>query len=63
MSFVIILIVFFGIAVGVLSFFLIRLIVMPKRLSAVAELIKQGRYQAATKAVKSMLAKEPRNAA
>jgi len=46
MSFVIILIVFFGIAVGVLSFFLIRLIVMPKRLSAVAELIKQGRYQA-----------------
>ena len=63
MSFVIILIVFFGIAVGVLSFFLIRMIVTPKRLSAVADLIKQGRYQAATKAVKAMLAKEPRNAA
>ncbi|PKL25506.1 MAG: restriction endonuclease [Spirochaetae bacterium HGW-Spirochaetae-3] len=62
MSFVVILIVFFGVAVGILSYFLIRMIVMPKRLSAVSDLIKQGRNQAAGKIVKTMLAKEPRNA-
>lgn len=63
MSFVVILIVVFGIAVGILSYFLIRMIVMPKRLSAVADLLKQGRTQSATKIVKAILAKEPRNAA
>ncbi len=63
MSFVVILIVVFGIAVGILSYFLIRMIVMPKRLSTVADLIKQGRTQSATKIVKAILAKEPRNAA
>ena len=63
MSFVAILIVLLGVAVGILSYFLIRIIVIPKRLSAVSDLIKQGRYQAANKIVKSMLTKEPRNAA
>ncbi|MBU0928946.1 MAG: tetratricopeptide repeat protein [Spirochaetes bacterium] len=63
MSFVVILIVFFGIAVGILSVFLIRMIALPKRLSAVADLIKQGRSPAAAKIVKAILAKEPRNAA
>jgi len=62
MTFVVFLIIIFGIAVGVLSYFLIRMIVMPKRLSAVTEMIKQGRTQAATKIIKSILAKEPRNA-
>lgn len=62
MSFVIVLIIFFGIAVGVLSYFLIRMIVMPKRLSAVADLLKQGRLQVAGKLVKAILVKEPRNA-
>lgn len=63
MSFTIVLIIFFGVAVGILSYFLIKMIIMPKRLSAVAELLKQGRSQAANKVVKSILAKEPRNAA
>jgi len=63
MSLIVILIVVFGIAVGILSYFLIRMIVMPKRLSTVADLIKQGRTQSATKVVKAILAKEPRNSA
>ena len=63
MSFIVILIIFFGVAVGILSYFLIRMIVMPKRLSAVSDLIKQGRTQAANKIVKAILVKEPRNAA
>ena len=37
------------------------MLVLPRRLSSVADLIKQGRYQLATKAVKAVLAKEPRN--
>jgi len=62
MSTVVILIIFFGIAVGVLAYFLIKMLILPRRLSAVAELLKQGRLQAATKTVKAILAKEPRNA-
>ena len=63
MSFLVILIIFFGVAVGILSIFLVRMIIMPKRLSAVMDLLKQGRSQAAQKIVKAILAKEPRNAA
>ncbi|MBN2874170.1 MAG: tetratricopeptide repeat protein [Spirochaetales bacterium] len=62
MSFIVILIIIFGIAVGVLSYFLIRMILMPKRLSAVSDLLKQNRNAAATKLVKAILAREPRNA-
>ena len=63
MSFVAILIIIFGIAVGVLSYFLIRMIVLPKRLSSVSDMLRQGRTQAATKVVKAILSKDPRNAA
>lgn len=63
MSLIVILIIFFGVAVGILSIFLIRMIVMPKRLSAVSDMLKQGRIQAAFKVVKAILAREPRNAA
>lgn len=63
MSIVVVLIIFFGIAVGVLSYFLIRMIVVPKRISAVAELIKQNRMNTATKAIKAILARDPRSPA
>ncbi len=62
MSAVVVLIIFFGIAVGVLAYFLIRMLVLPRKLSSVADFLKQGRLQAAAKAVKAILAKEPRNA-
>lgn len=61
MSFIVVLIIIFGIAVGVLSYFLIKMILTPKRLSVVDDLLKQGRIQAATKIVKAILAKESRN--
>lgn len=63
MSAIVVLIILFGIAVSVLAFFLIRMIVMPRKLSAVMDMVKQGRTQAAAKAVKAILSKEPRNAA
>jgi tetratricopeptide (TPR) repeat protein len=63
MPFIVILIIFFGIAIGILSVFLIRMIVMPKRMSNVADLLKQGRNQAAERIVKSIILREPRNPA
>ncbi len=62
MSFVVILIIFFVIAVAVLSFLLIRMLIQPRRLGSVLELIKQNRLPQAAKVVKAILAKEPRNA-
>jgi tetratricopeptide (TPR) repeat protein len=62
MSFIVILIIFFGIAIGILSVFLIRMIIMPKRLSNVVDLLKQGRHQVAERIVKNVIAKEPKNA-
>ncbi|GAB1432661.1 tetratricopeptide repeat protein [Spirochaetota bacterium] len=62
MSVVVILIIVFALAVTVLGVFLAKMIIMPKKLSAVADLIKQGRTQPASKIVKNILGKEPKNA-
>jgi len=62
MSVVVILIIVFALAVTVLGVFLAKMIIMPKKLSAVADLIKQGRTQPAAKIVKNILGKEPKNA-
>jgi thioredoxin-like negative regulator of GroEL len=35
--------------------------ILPRKLSSVADFLKQGRLQAASKAVKAILTKEPRN--
>ncbi len=61
MSIMIILTVVSGVGVGVIAFFLVRLIIAPRRLSAVAELIKQGRYQPAERAARAIIAKDQRN--
>jgi tetratricopeptide (TPR) repeat protein len=63
MSNVIVLIIVSGVAVAALGYLLIRMIISPRKLSAVADLIRQNRIPAATKTVKSILSKEPRNAA
>lgn len=62
MPVVVILIIVFALAVTVLGVFLAKMIIMPKKLSAVADLIKQGRTQPAAKIVKNILGKEPKNA-
>ncbi|MCX7025391.1 MAG: tetratricopeptide repeat protein [Spirochaetes bacterium] len=61
MSITIILTIVTGVGVGVLAFFIVKMVISPKRLSAVAELIKQGRYQAAERAARALIAKDQRH--
>ena len=63
MSIVIVFIIFFGVAIGILIFFLVRMLTNPHRISAVADLLKQGRLPAAQKLAKSILAKDPKYSA
>lgn len=61
MNFVFFLILLLGTGIGVLVFFIVRSVIAPKRIEAISGLIKQGKPQAATKAAKAILAREPRN--
>ncbi len=61
MEITIVIIIFLVIIVGAISFFLIRMLVSPKKMSTVLEMIKQNRFQPATKAVKAIMAKDPKN--
>ncbi len=58
---IIILIIILGAAVGLITFFVIRSILAPKRVTALANLIKQGKNSQAIRAAKNILAKDPRD--
>ena len=58
----VLIIIILGCSVGVAVFFLLRSVLTPKRISALADLVKAGKAQAAIKAAKALLAKDPRNA-
>ncbi len=62
MSFVMILIIVIGAGVGVLAIFLVRMVVTPKQLAAVKDMIKQGRLAAAARIVRGIIAKTPTSA-
>jgi tetratricopeptide (TPR) repeat protein len=51
-----------AIGIGLLVFFLVRSLLMPRQINAISELIKNGRTQAAAKAIKALIAKNPRHA-
>ena len=57
----IVLIIIVGVGVGVLAVFVIRMILSPKKISAVAELIRQNRLSAAAKIIKAILVKDQKN--
>lgn len=59
---IIVLIVFLGVGIGIATFFIVRLLVSPKKLARVEQLLKQKKAPAAIKAGKQLLAKDPRNA-
>ena len=48
--------------IGFLLFFIIRSVIAPKRAEMLSGLLKQGKAQAAVKAAKGIIAREPRNA-
>lgn len=52
-----------AIGIGVLAFFIIRSLLMPRQIAAIAALVKNGRTQAAAKAIRALIAKNPRHAA
>ncbi len=61
MTGLILLIIVLGAGIGVLLFFIIRSLVAPKRVALLQTLLKQGKAQAAIKAAKNIVAREPRN--
>jgi tetratricopeptide (TPR) repeat protein len=62
MTGILFLIIALGAGIGFLLFFIIRSIIAPKRVELLAGLLKQGKAQAAIKAAKNIIAREPRNA-
>lgn len=62
MTIVVIIIIVLGVGIGFLTFFLVRSIIAPKRVEMLVAYLKQGKYQVAAKAAKSLIAKDPRNA-
>jgi len=61
MSGVIITIIFLGIIIGVITFFLIKSIILPKKIATIEELIKQGKINSAVRTAKHIISKDPRN--
>lgn len=60
-SSIIILIIILGSALGIFLFFIIKSFVKPHQVQNIANLIKQGKSQMATRAAKAVLAKDSRN--
>ena len=61
MQFVFIIIIFLGIVVGVITYFLIKSFIAPRRVASLENLYKHGKYSQAVKIAKAILAREPRN--
>lgn len=61
MTGLIFLIIILGAGIGILLIFIIKSLIAPKRVALLQTLLKQGKTQAAIKAAKSIIAKEPRN--
>jgi tetratricopeptide (TPR) repeat protein len=56
------LIIILGVGIGFLIFFVIKSLVAPQRVEALAGLIKKGRIQTAIKAAKRIVTQDPKNA-
>ncbi|AFG37512.1 tetratricopeptide repeat protein [Spirochaeta africana] len=61
MPIVVVLIIILGVAIGFITFFIVRSLVAPKRMATLAEYIKQKKTSAAIKLAKQLIAKESRN--
>lgn len=58
---IIALIIIFGSAIGVITFFLIKTVIAPKRVTTLVEYYRQAKYSAAIRMARQIIAKEPRN--
>lgn len=62
MPLIIVLILIIGIAVAVITVFIVKSVIAPKKLTTVANFQKQGKHYSAIRIAKQILEKEPRNA-
>lgn len=62
MSFIVILIIILGVAVGFLSWFIVRMVTTPRQAKAIAEHLKQGKTASVVRSAKALIAKDPHNA-
>lgn len=61
MPIIIVLILILGAAIGLITFFVIKNFLAPKKLATLANLIKQGKNAPVIRSAKQIVAKEPRN--
>jgi tetratricopeptide (TPR) repeat protein len=62
MAFIIPVIIVLLVGIGFLAFLIVKSLLMPRQISAIADLIKNGRTAAAAKAVRALIAKNSRHA-
>ncbi|GAB1481522.1 tetratricopeptide repeat protein [Treponema sp.] len=62
MTGLVLIIIVLGVGIGFLAFFIVRSVLLPKRVEMLAALLKQGKTQAAAKAAKAIISRDPRNA-
>jgi tetratricopeptide (TPR) repeat protein len=62
MSITLALIIILGVGVGFLIFFIVKSLVAPQKVEALAELIKKGKNQTVIKTARKIVAREPKNA-
>lgn len=55
-------IVILGVLVGIITFFVVRSVIQPKKLASLSNLVKQNRFSQAIRVAKKIVAQEPRNA-
>lgn len=61
MSLIILLIIIIGITIAVITVFVLKSVIAPKKLATVANFQKQGKHTSAVRLVKQIIVKDPRN--
>lgn len=61
MPLIILIIIILGVALGAISFFVIKSFILPKKVANLEQLLKQGKASTVTRSAKQILSKEPRN--
>lgn len=61
MWWIILLVIILGTGIGIITFFLIKMLIFPKKLASIQNLLKQGKTQQVIRIARQIIAKEPRN--
>ncbi len=61
MPLIILIIIIIGVAIGVITFFMIKTFIVPKKVSNLLQMLKQGKSSTVARMAKQIISKEPRN--